>query len=246
MSTETTTATPSTGGPITVLLVEDDPPVRNLLAQRLAAAESLRLLDAVGTLAEARACCQQLRPAVLLTDLKLPDGSGIQLIRETRLLLPETEIMVISVLCDERSVVDAIGAGASGFLLKDALPEDLVNAVHDLVAGHSPISAAIARYIIRQVQGGNRPPAQTPHAPPSEAPPGNAQPEPPEGGVLSKREIDILWGIAKGMTYSAIAESLGISSHTVASHIKSIYRKLEVNSGREAVYEALARKLIQT
>ena len=214
-------------GPITVLLVEDDAPIRDLMARRLGEAPSVTLVDAVGSLAAARAAVKRHAPAVLLTDLRLPDGNAVELIRETRLARPETEIMVISVLCDERSVVDAIGAGASGFLLKDALPEDLVNAVHELIAGRSPISAAIARYIIRQVQTSARP-----------------APADPSRHLLTQREIDILWGIAKGLTYGNIADSLGISNHTVATHIKSIYRKLEVNSGGEAVYEALSRKLI--
>ena len=86
---------------------------------------------------------------MLLTDLQLPDGHGVELIRETRQRFPDTEIMVISILGDEESVISAITVGATGYLLKDAFPTDIAATVRDLVAGHSPISASIARFIVR-------------------------------------------------------------------------------------------------
>ena len=155
-------------------------------------------------------------PRVLLTDLQLPDGHGVDLIRETRQRFPDTEIMVISILGDEESVISAITVGATGYLLKDAFPTDIAATVRDLVAGHSPISASIARFIVRRTQN---------------------QPEPPPGpplntAKLTPREIDILWGIAKGFSYAEIASHLGLSRQTVPGHIKSIYRKLEVHTRR--------------
>lgn len=213
--------------PISVVLVEDDVPTRDYLGVSLAAAESVSLTAAVGTLAEACVAIEQETPTVLVTDLKLPDGHGTELIRDVRRRWPEVEIMVISVLGDELSVMDAVRAGASGYILKDARPIDLISAVEDLVSGRSPISASIARHIIRQTQ----------------LAPATQVPEPQ--AVLTPREMDILWGIAKGFTYNDIAERLGISRHTVPSHIKNIYRKLEVNSRSEAVYAAVERKLIR-
>lgn len=212
---------------VSVILVEDDPPTRDHLAQTLAAGEGIDLLAAAGTLAAARAACDRFVPTVLITDLRLPDGHGSDLIREVRERYPATEIMVISVLGDEDSVVTAIRAGASGYLLKDSQPVDMVDAVHGLIAGRSPISASIARYIIRRVQDGSFSPAQ------KQAP------------LLTPRETDILWGIAKGFTYNDIADRLGLSRQTVPSYIKNIYRKLEVNSRSEAVFEAIERKLIR-
>ncbi|KAA0573259.1 response regulator transcription factor [Azospirillum sp. Sh1] len=215
------------GGVISVVLVEDDAPTRDFLAASLAAGEGIRLQASVGTLAEARAALEIGRPGVLVTDLKLPDGHGSDLIREVRQRMPETEIMVISVLGDEPSVMQAVRAGASGYILKDARPIDLIAAIHDLTNGRSPISASIARHIIRQTQ--TAPPALAEEAPPA----------------LTPREMDILWGIAKGFTYNDIAARLGISRQTVPSHIKNIYRKLEVNSRSEAVYTAVERRIIK-
>ena len=105
--------------------------------------------------------------------------------------------------------------------------------MRDLVAGHSPISASIARFIVRRTQG----------AAPSSA-------EPPRGPVLNTarltpREIDILWGIAKGFSYAEIASHLGLSRQTVPGHIKNIYRKLEVHTRSEAVFEAVQQGLIK-
>lgn len=223
---------PRNNSAITVVLVEDDPPTRDFLAASLAAGEDITLAAAVGTLAEARAALERARPDVLVTDLNLPDGWGGDLIREVRRSRPQVEIMVISVLGDEASVMKAVRAGASGYILKDARPIDLIESVRDLMAGRSPISASIARHIIRQAHA----------APP--APAADAQDAPP-APTLTPREMDILWGIAKGFTYNDIAERLGISRQTVPSHIKNIYRKLEVNSRSEAVFAAVEMKLIK-
>jgi DNA-binding NarL/FixJ family response regulator len=212
---------------ITVVLVEDDGPTRDHLAESIQTGDGIDLLAAVGSLEQARMVCEQVMPRVLITDLKLPDGHGTTLIREVREQCPTTEIMVISVLGDEDSVVAAIRAGASGYLLKDLRPMDLVSAIHDLVEGRSPISAAIARYIIRRVQNTTLPANQ------------GSKP------LLTPRETDILWGIAKGFTYNDIADRLQISRMTVPTHIKNIYRKLEVNSRSEAVFAAIERKLIR-
>ncbi|SMH60760.1 response regulator [Azospirillum agricola] len=212
---------------ITVVLVEDDPPTRDHLAETLAASDGIRLLASAGTLQAAREACERFLPTVLITDLQLPDGHGADLIREVRHRYPATEIMVISVLGDENSVVTAIRAGASGYILKDSEPVDMVEAVHGLIEGRSPISASIARYIIRRVQDGSFGEDRKP------AP------------LLTPRETDILWGIAKGFTYNDIADRLGLSRQTVPSYIKNIYRKLEVNSRSEAVFEAIERKLIR-
>src|SRR5690606_143202 len=152
---------------------------------------------------------------------------GTALTAEVHLKHPKVEILVISVLCDERNVVAAISAGASGYIVKDALPEDIGETVRQVLQGHSPLSAAIARYILRLLQPDTERVQE-----------GNAQ------LGLTKREIDILWGIAKGLTYHEIADNLGISRNTVPNYIKSIYRKLEVNSRGEAVFEALTRQLI--
>jgi DNA-binding NarL/FixJ family response regulator len=213
--------------PISILLLEDDVPTLWRLQDALTSAGYR--VRAAGTLAEARAALSDTAPKVLLTDLQLPDGHGVDLIRETRQRFPDTEIMVISILGDEESVISAITVGATGYLLKDAFPTDIAATVRDLVAGHSPISASIARFIVRRTQN---------------------NPEPPPGPALNTakltpREIDILWGIAKGFSYAEIAGHLGLSRQTVPGHIKSIYRKLEVHTRGEAVFEAVQQGLIR-
>jgi DNA-binding NarL/FixJ family response regulator len=212
---------------ITILLLEDDAPTLWRLQDALTSAGYQ--VRAAGTLAEARAALSEAAPKVLLTDLQLPDGHGVDLIRETRQRFPDTEIMVISILGDEESVISAITVGATGYLLKDAFPTDIAATVRDLVAGHSPISASIARFIVRRTQN---------------------NPEPPPGPALNTakltpREIDILWGIAKGFSYAEIASHLGLSRQTVPGHIKNIYRKLEVHTRGEAVFEAVQQGLIK-
>lgn len=230
-----TTSSPIRARGIGVVLVEDDAPTRDHLADAVRSGEGLELLAAVDCLEAARSACERLTPTVLLTDLKLPDGHGTDLIREVRDRFPATEIMVISVLGDEDSVVGAIRAGASAYILKDAEPLQLVSAIHGLMEGRSPISAGIARYIIRSVQGGSTPASRpATGAAMDEAPP-----------RLTPRELDILWGIAKGFTNNAIADRLEISRLTVSTHVKSIYRKLQVNSRCEAVYAAVEHKLIK-
>ena len=211
--------------PIHILLVEDDAPTRERLCDALARSPDFSI-SPVGTLAEAMGGLEQ-APDVLLTDMRLPDGHGLTLIREARRRLPKCEIMVISVLGDEDSVLAAIRVGASGYLLKDSFPDDIARAVHDLVAGHSPISASIARYIVRRAQGQG------------------AESDAFRAVQLTPREIDILWGIAKGFRYADIADHLGISRQTVPGHIKNIYRKLEVNTRGEAVFEAIQQGLIK-
>jgi DNA-binding NarL/FixJ family response regulator len=222
---------------ISVLLVEDDAPTRWRLYDALAAAQFE--VTSAATLAEARAALANpdRAPNVLLTDLQLPDGHGSDLIREVRDRFPETEIMVVSILGDEESVIAAITVGATGYLLKDAFPTDIAATVRELCAGHSPISASIARFIVRRTQVQNQGQAQAAT---------KASPMPVlNTAKLTPREIDILWGIAKGFSYADIADHLGLSRQTVPGHIKSIYRKLEVNTRGEAVFEALQQGLIR-
>jgi len=211
---------------ITILLVEDDPPTLWRLQNALVKAGFD--VAAAATLGEACASLTARVPRVLLADLQLPDGHGVDLIREVRQRHPDTEIMVISSLGDEETVISAITAGATGYILKDAFPSDITATVHDLVAGHSPISASIARFIVRRTQ--------------TQAEPRGLE---IDTARLTPREIDILWGIAKGFSYAEIATNLGMSRQTVPGHIKSIYRKLEVHTRGEAVFEAVQQGLIK-
>jgi DNA-binding NarL/FixJ family response regulator len=206
----------------TVLIVEDDDHTRCHLMEAVDGAPELRVVGSVGSLAEGRLRLRAEAPDVMLVDLGLPDGSGIELIEEARRLSADTQVLVITVFGDEKSVLSAIEAGARGYLLKDGEPADVCAAVEQLLAGGSPISPAIARHLLRRFQ------ADVPDAP--------AAPDVPH---LSAREAEVLGLVVKGFTFPEIAARLSISAHTVTTHVRRIYRKLEVRSRSEAVYEAM-------
>lgn len=212
-----------------IVLTEDDEPVRNRLATLLRDWEGADLIAECATLAQSMAAIDKLQIDLLITDLKLPDGHGTEAIRRLRAAQPDAEAMVISVLADETTVLDAIEAGASGYLLKDAESIDLIEAINDLMSGRSPISSRIARVLLRRLGMANR----------------DSQPGEQAKNLLTLREMDILWGIAKGFTNAEIAERLGISRQTVPVHIRNIYRKLEASNRAEAVFEASRLGLIR-
>lgn len=214
-----------------VLLIEDDVPIRERIACALAAHGDMVVRQA-GTLAQAQALLDAEQPALIVSDLRLPDGLAVDLLAEVRLRYPEIEILVISVLGDEATILAAISAGASGYLLKDALPDDIHSAATEVLNGGSPISPSIARFVVMRARNEAK----------SAAPPAGPEGDAPR---LTSREMDILWGIAKGFTYGEIAAQLGMSKQTVPTHIKAIYRKLQVDTRGAAVYEAIQHRLIQ-
>lgn len=204
-----------------VLLVEDEDNTRERLAQVIESHPELKLIEKDATVAEARACIEREQPDVLLCDLGLPDGNGIDIIREIRDRGYKTETMVITVFGDEQHVVSAIEAGATGYLLKDGRADYIADSIMQMMAGVSPISASIARHLLKKFKAGNH-----------DATHDESQQK------LSKQEIAVLRYLAKGFNCSDIAGLLDISSHTVTTYIKRIYRKLAVHSRGEAVYEA--------
>lgn len=215
----------------TVMLVEDDPAFLARFCAIVAAAPELRLLGAVGDLASARQLLAGTPPDVLLTDLGLPDGSGIELIRETAARHPATDIMVISVFGDEEHVVASIQAGATGYVLKDSLPDEFVALIRELRAGGSPISPLIARKLLRTFRT------------PAAAPAANAAVAAAAAG-LTPREAEVLGLLAKGFAFAEVARLLEMSPHTVTAHVKKVYQKLAVHSRGEAVYEATRMGLL--
>lgn len=211
----------------TVLLVEDDAITRERLADSVRRRADLELVAAVGTCADARELLQRRLPRVLLTDLGLPDGNGVELIRAVA-GKPDTDAIVITVFGDEKNVVTALEAGATGYLLKDSSAEDVGDAVLQLIGGGSPISAKIARYLVRRFR-----------------PVDSASAQKVDGPQLTDREREVLERMAKGFNYAEVAQSLQMSPNTVTSHIKNIYRKLAVHSRAEAVFEAAQLGLIR-
>lgn len=212
-----------------IILTEDDEPVRNRFSSLLNDWAGSKLVTACANLSETIDAIETHPIDLLITDLKLPDGNGIECIRTLRARQPDAEAMVISVLADETTVLGAIEAGATGYLLKDADSIDLIQAITDLMRGQSPISSRIARVLVRRLG------LQTQIAQPARS----------GKSILTAREMDILWGIAKGFTNAELAERLGISPQTVPVHIRNIYRKLEASNRSEAVFEASRLGLIR-
>lgn len=210
-----------------VLLVEDEAHTRARLAGVIRGHPALLLLADVGSCGDARTVLARETPDVMLTDLGLPDGDGMDLVREVRARGLRTEVMVITVFGDEEHVVNALEAGASGYLLKDRSPEDIGESILELLQGGSPISPAVARHLLKRFH----------HLDDRSAAP--ARPH------LSDREQEILRLVVKGFRFPEIAELLGVSAHTVKTHVRRIYEKLEVSSRGEAVYEALHLGLVQ-
>lgn len=210
-----------------VAIVEDDPILREDLARVVTQAEGLEIAGAGETLAAGRAL---LAPGVdvLLIDLALPDGNGVDLIREARERLPAIKIIVVSIFGDARSVVRAIEAGADGYLLKGAGEQQAEEAIRSVLGGGAPISPAVASHILTRMRerGASAKGAEL------DAP-------------LTEKETAVLTDLAKGFRYKEVARLHGISPHTVADHVKSIYRKLAVNSRSEAVFEAVQAGLIK-
>jgi len=169
---------------------------------------------------------------VLLTDLGLPDGSGIEIIRACRQLHPQCDIMVLTMSADESDVLDCIEAGASGYLLKGTHKSDIARSVLSMREGGAPMSPTIARMVLERIR------IDKPQSVSSDK-------KVRANHKLTKREKTILDLIAQGESYGNIASMLSVSVGTVQTHIKSIYGKLSVHSRGEAVFEALRQGLLK-
>jgi DNA-binding NarL/FixJ family response regulator len=204
-----------------VLIVEDDLRLRAALAQAIRSASDLKLVGEADDLPEGLRLLDAVQPDVLLVDIGLPSGSGLELILHAAKQSPHCNIMVITVFAEEHVVLDCIEAGATGYLLKGSSPQDIAAQIRSLVHGGSPISPTIARRLLRRFTGQRNSSDSAP--------------------TLSAQEQAVLSMSAKGYSYDEIARLLTLSRHTVETYVKRIYRKLQVHSKTAAVYEA--RKL---
>lgn len=205
-----------------VMIVEDDSAARERFAAALAADARITLVEPIANGREAIARLAALKPDVLLVDLGLPDVHGSEVIRHAARTCPQCNCMVITVFGDDRNVFSSIEAGANGYVLKDCEPKALVEHVIELCQGGAPMSPAIARMVLKRM---HRSPAPD--------------------GELTAREIEILNLLSRGYSYAEAAEQLGVSSHTVATHVKNTYRKLAVHSAAAAVARAAELNLIR-
>ncbi len=220
--------------PIHVAIVEDDPDFSNALILVVEHAADMRLAAKAGTQAEGLAMLAG-RPAdVLLVDLGLPDGSGIEVIRAAARLWPGCSIMVSTNFGDETHVMRSIEAGAAGYLLKDSSPSRMADEIRSLASGGSPISPIIARQVLARFRHQPAAPAhEQPAAPDEEAP-----------ALLSQREKEVLDYITKGFTVHEIASLMELSHFTVRTFVRRIYSKLKVTSKAEAIFEARTQGLL--
>lgn len=203
-----------------VLIVEDKPDIARRLRKVVKTTSGITLADCAGTLEQGLGMLYALKPRLVLIDIGLPDGTGIDIIRAVAQADWRVDALVISIFGDERRVISAIQAGAKGYVLKgediDKVGEDILS----VLDGGSPISPSIARHLLTVLKDAN------------------LEPTAPAESVLTERETEILKAVARGYKRREIAEQLGITAGTVGNHITSIYRKLEVSSNMEAVAHA--------
>lgn len=225
--------------PIRVATVEDDAASRIALVAALNAAGDMRLLWAASARTEALAALARPDaepPDVLLVDLGLPDGSGLEVIAAARRRWPACAPMVCTIFGDEEHVLAAIEAGAMGYLLKDATPEVVVQEVRSLHAGGSPINPLVARKLLLHAQRGGAPAADVAEA--IEAAAGDELPS------LSARELEVLRLVSRGHTLAEVAQALVVSPHTARTFVRRIYAKLQVKSRADAVRVAAHQGLL--
>lgn len=218
--------------PCRILIVEDDAIVRASLIERIAREPDMQVVGEAGCCAaalEALGAAPELADVVLV-DLGLPDGSGLDVIRAVRAREDGPKVLVFTVFGDRTTISDALGVGADGFILKDSGGAELAGAIRAARDGGVPISPKAAAQLLREFR-------QVPAAPAS-------APSPNDYG-LTTRERETLETLARGFTQREAAEILGVSPHTIVSHVKAIYQKMAVNSRSEAVFEAIHAGLIK-
>lgn len=220
---------------LSVLVVEDDPATQDFFRESIQADHRLALVGVCENVSTALTWLQARQEPldVLLTDLGLPDGSGLEVIRSALVRFPACDALVISMFGDDESVLASIEAGAVGYLHKDDRSEDIAGTILQVRQGASPISPMVARRVLLRYRML------------AEAPPAPDTPTADEPVTLSGKEQAVLELIARGFSYAEIARLQDISVHTVQTHIKKLYQKLAVHSRSEAVFEATRMGLLK-
>jgi DNA-binding NarL/FixJ family response regulator len=216
---------PSPPVPVRIAIIEDEPAVRRYFMQIMGLAEAYDVIAMAPDLATGRGLIG-LAPDLFLMDIGLPDGNGYDLVPEIKAGCG-AKVLIISSFGDRETVVTALGAGADGYLLKDSTPQQILDGIAITLEGGAPVSPAAAVYLLDLLR----------------APPAVSQDQPASAADdrLTQRETELLRAFAEGKSYKEAARVLGISPHTVGTHVKAIYRKLEVNSRSEAIREAFRK-----
>jgi len=205
---------------ISIIIIEDDEKIRNYLTALIAGSGQFNLAAAFSNAEDAISFFEKglaTEVELVLTDIQLPGKTGIDFIGWLKPVRPEIQFMVLSVYDDADRVFKALKAGASGYILKNTPSNKLIEALHDLSSGGSPMSSQIARKVVSTFQ-------ETAYIDPQEA--------------LSVREKEVLEWLSKGYSYKEIAANIYISVETVRTHIRNIYEKLHARNRSEALRKA--------
>lgn len=207
---------------IRIALVEDSASMRRNLERMIRRAAGLKCVGVCCSAEEALEQIPKQQPQVILMDINLPGASGIECTARLKQVLPQTQVIMLTVYEDTPSIFSALKAGACGYLLKRSSPGEILDAIHNVCTGGAPMTSEIARKIVMTFQS---------PAPATAAP-----------ATLSAREQEILELLSQGKVSKEIADELGISYHTVRVHLKHIYEKLHVRSHAEALLKFMADK----
>ena len=221
-------------------LIEDDPTILTFLKQSLTQRPDWELAGYSPNLSDAQHYAALSDADVYLVDLGLPDGRGEDILRLLRKTNPQAELLVFTVFGEESRLVEALEAGATGYVLKGCTSAELVAAIEQILAGGAPISALLARMLLKRFQPAGRPNSAFSESDAEE----DAQRKQDKGEGLSEREMEVLRLVAQGYLNKEIAYKLGISPHTVGSHIKNLYLKLSVHTKVQVVRAAQERGLV--
>jgi len=204
--------------PITVSIVEDNEKLRGTLARVLNRADGFRCVSQYGSAEDALKDLPNVKPEVVLMDINLPGMNGVECVRQLKPLLPQTQVMMLTVYEDTENIFKALAAGANGYMLKRTSTKELIEAIHEVKRGGSPMTMHIARKVVQSFQKAAL-----------------------STETLSEREQQVLDLLSQGLIYKEIAEKLGISYETVHTYIRRIYEKLQVRTRTEAVAKFLRR-----
>jgi DNA-binding NarL/FixJ family response regulator len=205
--------------PIRISIVDDNDQIREGLSVLINGSTGFQCVATYATAENALKYLPAQKPDVVLMDIQLPGMSGIECVRELKRLLPDLQIMMLTVYEDDDNVFKSIVAGASGYVLKKTPPSELMDAVSDLHNGGSPMSDRIARKVVQAFQQMGKSSRETEN--------------------LTQRESEVLSYVAKGFQDKEIAEKFFLSSETVRTHLRNIYKKLHVRSRTEATLKYL-------
>jgi DNA-binding NarL/FixJ family response regulator len=213
--------------PVRVMVVDDQALVREGLMTLLEAAPDIRPVAAAADGEEAVALCARHRPDVVLMDLRMPRLDGVEATRRIRAAQPETEIVVLTTHADEASILDALQAGARGYLTKDAGIAEIARAVHAAADHQALLDPVVQSRLVAAASAGTRP-----------APPPQSLPD-----GLTPREAEVLSLIARGLSNGEIAADLVVSEATVKTHINHVFAKIGARDRAQAVHYAYTHGL---